>query len=69
MHIADVAELYHLALAQAWDPVQAVAYWGQDLGAYALGSNSRARSGKARRELGWAPRHGDVIAWVRDAIA
>lgn len=102
VHIADVAELYHLALAQApagsfyfvengetafvdlvgaiaqalklgpaqaWDPVQAVAYWGQDLGAYALGSNSRVRSGKARRELGWAPRHSDVIAWVRDAIA
>ena len=55
--------------AQAWDPAQAVAYWGKDLGAYALGSNSRVRAGKARRELGWAPGHGDVIAWVRQAIA
>ncbi len=101
VHIADVADLYHLALAkapagsfyfvengetafvdlvgaigqalglgpaQAWDPAAAVAYWGQDLGAYALGSNSRVRAGKARRELGWAPRHGDVIAWVGEAI-
>ena len=41
----------------------------RDLGAYALGSNSRVRAGKARRELDWAPRHGDVIAWVREAIA
>ena len=67
--VGAIAQALKLGPARAWDPVQAVAYWGQDLGAYALGSNSRVRAGKARRELGWAPRHTDVIAWVGEAIA
>jgi nucleoside-diphosphate-sugar epimerase len=67
--VGAIGQALGLGPAQAWDPAQAVAYWGKDLGAYALGSNSRVRAGKARRELGWAPVHGDVIAWVRQAIA
>ncbi|MBQ2648464.1 MAG: NAD-dependent epimerase/dehydratase family protein [Achromobacter sp.] len=67
--VGAIGQTLGLGPAQAWDPAQAVAYWGKDLGAYALGSNSRVRAGKARRELGWAPVHGDVIAWVRQAIA
>ncbi|MDC3956489.1 NAD-dependent epimerase/dehydratase family protein [Polyangium jinanense] len=97
VHIADMTELYLLALekapagsfyyvengeasfgdlvraigkalglgaAESWPADQAIARWGRELAVFALGSNSRVRSEKARRELGWNPQHGSVIDWV-----
>ncbi|MDI3284194.1 NAD-dependent epimerase/dehydratase family protein [Polyangium sp. 15x6] len=97
VHIADMTELYVLALekapagsfyyvengeasfgdvvraigkalglgeAEPWPAEQAIARWGRELAVFALGSNSRVRSEKARRELGWNPQHGSVIDWV-----
>jgi nucleoside-diphosphate-sugar epimerase len=102
VHIADMAELYVLALekapagsfyyvengeasfgdlvnaigealdldpAQSWPAEAAVAKWGRELAVFALGSNSRVRAGKARRELGWAPTRTSVIDWVRNGMA
>ncbi|MDI1479166.1 NAD-dependent epimerase/dehydratase family protein [Polyangium sp. y55x31] len=101
VHIADMTELYLLALekapagsfyyvengeasfgdivraigkalglgeAEAWPAEQAIARWGRELAVFALGSNSRVRSEKARRELGWSPRHGSVIDWVTNEM-
>lgn len=38
--------------------------WGEARAWFSLGSNSRVRSARARRELGWAPRHASVIDWI-----
>ncbi|VCU68909.1 short chain dehydrogenase [Pigmentiphaga humi] len=100
VHIADVAELYLLALQKApeklfafvesgeasfGDMAQAIAdalklgeakslsseeaeaRWGREMAVFALGSNSRVRS-KRTRELGWSPRHGSVLDWIRTSL-
>lgn len=38
--------------------------WGESRAYYSFGSNSRVRAKRARRELGWTPRHSSVIAWI-----
>lgn len=101
VHIADLADLYALALekapagrfyyvengeatfgdlvrvigktlglgvAQSWSAEEAIAKWGRELAVFALGSNSRVRAGKARAELGWAPRHDSVLDWVATSL-
>ncbi|TSD89336.1 NAD-dependent epimerase/dehydratase family protein [Mycobacterium sp. KBS0706] len=102
VHIADIADLYALALekapagsfyyvengeaafgdlvraigkalglptsAQSWPAEDAVGKWGRELAVFALGSNSRVRSAKARRELGWQPKQGSVIEWVEHEL-
>ncbi|WP_342249133.1 NAD-dependent epimerase/dehydratase family protein [Sphingomonas sp. OTU376] len=97
VHIADMADLYLLALekapagsfyyvengeasfgdlvraiarkldlgeAQSWPASDAIAKWGRELAVFALGSNSRVRSDKARTELGWSPVRDSVTDWV-----
>ncbi|UZF90784.1 NAD-dependent epimerase/dehydratase family protein [Bosea sp. NBC_00550] len=99
VHIADMAELYILALekapagsfyyvengeaafgdlvraigstlklapAQSWSAQEAIAKWGRELAVFALGSNSRVRAAKARKEFGWKPRYGSVIEWIEN---
>jgi nucleoside-diphosphate-sugar epimerase len=101
VHIADMADLYALALekasagsfyyvengeaafgdlvraigsvlklapAQSWPAEAAVAKWGRELAVFALGSNSRVRAAKARKELGWQPKHGSALDWVRNEL-
>jgi nucleoside-diphosphate-sugar epimerase len=57
-----------LGLARApepWPLEQAAAELGDAKARLTFASNSRVRAAKARRELGWAPRHGDdVLAWI-----
>ncbi|RCV47607.1 NAD-dependent epimerase/dehydratase family protein [Marinitenerispora sediminis] len=62
---AAVAERLGLGRPQRWSVEEAAAEWGYEHAVYALGSNSRVRGPRARRELGWAPRHGSVLDWVR----
>lgn len=38
--------------------------WGDSRAYYSFGSNSRVRAKRARRELGWTPRHTSVISWI-----
>ncbi|ACI52631.1 NAD-dependent epimerase/dehydratase [Gluconacetobacter diazotrophicus PA1 5] len=101
VHIADVAELYALALEKApagsfyfvengeasfkditdaigkaldigasqdWSPQDAIARWGRELAVFGLSSNSRVRADKARAELGWAPVHRSVTAWIEEEM-
>jgi nucleoside-diphosphate-sugar epimerase len=100
VHIADVADLYLLALekalagtfafvengeasfgemaqaigealglgpAQAMDPAAAEALWGREMAVFALGSNSRVR-GRRARDLGWTPKHGSVVEWIKAGV-
>ena len=48
----------------AADPQEAAARWGESKACFTLGSNSRVRARRARRELGWAPRHASVLDWI-----
>jgi nucleoside-diphosphate-sugar epimerase len=46
-------------------PVEVAATaWGDGRARYTFGSNSRVRAQRARRELGWAPRHASAVSWV-----
>ncbi len=38
--------------------------WGEPKAYFSLGSNSRVRALRARRELVWAPRHASLIDWI-----
>jgi nucleoside-diphosphate-sugar epimerase len=59
-----IAEVLGLGPAQPWDIDSAITEWGYEVAVYALGSNSRVRSTRARAELGWRPRHGSVLDWI-----
>lgn len=52
----------------ALEPAVAAERWGVPRAYFSLGSNSRVQAVRARRELGWAPRHGSVTDWVRDEM-
>jgi nucleoside-diphosphate-sugar epimerase len=47
---------------------EAAAAWGPARAYYTFGSNSRVRARRARRELGWAPRHGSALEWIGDQM-
>lgn len=66
---AAIAVRLHLGHVEAWTLEQAGAEWGDGFARYALGSNSRVRGRRARRELGWAPRHGSVTDWIAHEMA
>ncbi|KAF1045468.1 MAG: Aurachin B dehydrogenase [Herbaspirillum frisingense] len=48
---------------------EAIALWGLNKARYSLGSNSRVRALRARRELGWQPRHASAVAWIANEMA
>lgn len=48
---------------------QAIAIWGVNRARYSLGSNSRARAIRARKELHWQPRHTSVVQWIEEDMA
>lgn len=62
--VRAIGKALGLGEAESWPAEAAVARWGRELAVFALGSNSRVRADKARRELGWKPRQSSVIDWV-----
>jgi nucleoside-diphosphate-sugar epimerase len=61
---AAIAKRLGLASVEALPPQVAAERWGESKAYFTLGSNSRVRAKRARRELGWAPRHASVIEWI-----
>lgn len=47
---------------------EAIALWGLNKARYSLGSNSRVQALRARRELGWQPRHASAVEWIKDEM-
>ena len=61
---AAIAKRLGLAGVEALPADVAAERWGESKAYFTLGSNSRVRGRRARRELGWAPRHASVIEWI-----
>ncbi|WP_459621538.1 NAD-dependent epimerase/dehydratase family protein, partial [Burkholderia sp. 3C] len=57
---AAIAKAMGLGAAQDWPLEDAEAEWGYEMANYGLGSNSRVRGERARRLLGWQPKHRSV---------
>ncbi|WP_050467511.1 NAD-dependent epimerase/dehydratase family protein [Herbaspirillum chlorophenolicum] len=53
-----IARIEHLSEEDA------IALWGLNKARYSLGSNSRVQALRARRELGWQPRHASAVDWI-----
>ncbi|MDN0085599.1 NAD-dependent epimerase/dehydratase family protein [Crenobacter sp. SG2305] len=51
-----------------WDIADAARALGHSRAHFSLASNSRVRAVRARDELGWEPRHGSVLDWIRDEM-
>lgn len=51
-----------------WDIAEAARALGHSRAHFSLASNSRVKAVRARRELGWVPRHGSVLDWIRDEM-
>ena len=54
--------------AQSWTAEEAAERWGKRHAYYTLGSNSRVRAKRARKELGWAPRHTSALTWIAEEM-
>jgi nucleoside-diphosphate-sugar epimerase len=67
--VEEIAGALGLGPAQGWGVGEAIAAWGLDRAVFALGSNSRVRAERARRELGWAPKHASVLDWIGRELA
>ncbi|MBK8740982.1 MAG: NAD-dependent epimerase/dehydratase family protein [Betaproteobacteria bacterium] len=61
---AAIARRLGLGPVQSWTVDEAAAAWGRRAAQYTFGSNSRVRAVRARRELGWQPRHDSVVDWI-----
>ena len=53
---------------EPWPIEDAIKTWGKGTAVYAMGSNSRVRAAKARKTLGWAPKHGSVLEWIAKEV-
>jgi len=65
---AAIAARLGLGRVDSWTAEQAASEWGMSRAYYTFGSNSRVRAKRARRELGWSPRHGSALTWIRDEM-
>jgi len=59
-----IAARLGLGPVQSLQAESAAEKWGESRAYYSFGSNSRVRAKRARRELGWTPRHTSVISWI-----
>jgi nucleoside-diphosphate-sugar epimerase len=66
--VEAIAAALGLGPAEGWNVDDAIAAWGFERAVFALGSNSRVRADRARRELGWTPKHASVLDWIRDEL-
>ncbi len=61
---AAIAKRLGLGPVESWTVEEAARVWGEGHARYSFGANSRVRGKRARRELGWAPRHDSVTRWI-----
>jgi len=61
---AAIAARLRLGVVEPLAAETAAAQWGEARAFFTYGSNSRVRAVRARRELGWQPRHASAVAWI-----
>jgi nucleoside-diphosphate-sugar epimerase len=61
---AAIAAKLGLGEAQDWPLEAAIEEWGYEMASYGLGSNSRVRGERARKQLGWTPKRTSVVEWI-----
>jgi nucleoside-diphosphate-sugar epimerase len=61
---AAIAKALNLGPAQDWPLELAKEEWGYEMASYGLGSNSRVRGERARKQLGWQPHRPPVLDWI-----
>lgn len=59
-----IAARLSLGRVESLSAEEAATLWGPARAYYTYGSNSRVRAKRARRELGWLPRHASALAWI-----
>ena len=64
--VAAIARRLKLGSPQSWPVEEAIKEWGFGHAVYSFGSNSRVTAAKARRELGWQPKHTSVFDWIEN---
>jgi nucleoside-diphosphate-sugar epimerase len=64
--VGAIAARLGLGPAQSWPLQDAIDAWGFGHAVYSFGSNSRVSAAKARKEMGWQPRHTSVLDWIRN---
>lgn len=65
---AAIAKALKVMGPEPWSIDEAIRAWGKGTAVYAMGANSRVRAAKARQTLGWAPKHGSVLAWIAKEV-
>jgi nucleoside-diphosphate-sugar epimerase len=65
---AAIAARLKLGPVQSIDADAAAAQWGEARAFFTFGGNSRVRAVRARRELGWQPRHASALAWIANEM-
>jgi nucleoside-diphosphate-sugar epimerase len=65
---AAIAKRLGLPGVESLPPEVAAQRWGEGMAYFSLGSNSRVRATRARRELGWSPRHSSVLDWIANEL-
>ncbi|MFM0062414.1 NAD-dependent epimerase/dehydratase family protein [Paraburkholderia aspalathi] len=63
---AAIARRLKLGPVESLTVEQATERWGKVHAHYTFGSNSRVRAKRARKELGWAPRHTSALTWIEE---
>ena len=61
---AAIAKRLGLSTVESLPPEEAARRWGEAKAYFSIGSYSRVRAIRARRELGWQPRHASVLSWI-----
>jgi len=67
--VEALASALRLGPARSCAVDEAIAAWGYQRAVFSLGSNCRVRAERARRELGWRPKHSSVVDWIGQALA
>jgi nucleoside-diphosphate-sugar epimerase len=65
---AAIAKRLGLPGVEHLPPEVAAQRWGIGMAYFSLGSNSRVRAVRARRELGWSPLHASVLDWIANEL-
>jgi nucleoside-diphosphate-sugar epimerase len=62
---AALAERMELGPVRSWSVEEAEQHWDPMHVHYTFGTNSRVIAKRARAELGWVPRHGSILDWIK----